>query len=88
MDFNDTAEETAWREEFRAWLEKHAPEVTGEMPEHELEIGGGDYLERAKRLQPNARANAVSVATSMRSSGSPDSTRAAVGWEMPVPFAS
>src|SRR6266849_4954239 len=47
MDFNDTA----WREEFRAWLEEHAPEVTGEMPEHELEIGGGDYLERAKRWQ-------------------------------------
>ena len=51
MDFNDTAEETAWREEFRAWLEEHAPEVTGEMPEHELEIGGGNYLERAKRWQ-------------------------------------
>jgi alkylation response protein AidB-like acyl-CoA dehydrogenase len=51
MDFNDTAEETAWREEFRAWLEKNAPKVTGELPEHDLEIGGGDYLERAKRWQ-------------------------------------
>ena len=51
MDFNDTAEETAWREEFRAWLEENAPKVTGEMPEHDLEIGGGDYLERAKRWQ-------------------------------------
>ncbi len=51
MDFNDTAEEIAWRDEFRAWLEEHAPKVTGETPEHELEIGPGDYLERAKRWQ-------------------------------------
>ncbi len=51
MDFNDTPEEAAWREECRTWLEKHAPEVTGPRPEHDLEIGGGDYLARAKRWQ-------------------------------------
>jgi alkylation response protein AidB-like acyl-CoA dehydrogenase len=51
MDFNDTPEEAAWRAEFRAWLEEHAPQVTGRPPEHDMEIGGGDYLERAKRWQ-------------------------------------
>ena len=51
MDFNDTPEEAAWREEFRAWLEEHAPKVKGNRPEHDMEIGGGDYLERAKRWQ-------------------------------------
>ncbi|MDQ1385108.1 MAG: hypothetical protein QOG65_2487 [Actinomycetota bacterium] len=51
MDFNDTPEEAAWREEFRAWLEENAPEFTGKPPEHDMEIGGGDYLERAKRWQ-------------------------------------
>ncbi|HEY5075952.1 MAG TPA: acyl-CoA dehydrogenase family protein, partial [Acidimicrobiia bacterium] len=51
MDFNDTAEEAAWRDEFRAWLEEHAPTVKGQAPEHDMEIGGGDYLERAKRWQ-------------------------------------
>jgi alkylation response protein AidB-like acyl-CoA dehydrogenase len=51
MDFNDTAEEAAWRAEFRAWLEEHAPKVKGQAPEHDMEIGGGDYLERAKRWQ-------------------------------------
>ncbi len=51
MDFNDTPEEAAWREEFHAWLEENAPKVTGALPEHELEIGGGDYLARAKRWQ-------------------------------------
>ncbi len=51
MDFNDTPEEAAWREEFRAWLEENAPKVAGRPPEHDMEIGGGDYLERAKRWQ-------------------------------------
>ncbi len=53
MDFNDTPEEAAWRQEFRAWLEENAPKVTGAVPEHEqeLEIAGGDYLDRAKRWQ-------------------------------------
>lgn len=51
MDFNDTPEEAAWRQEFRAWLEENAPKVAGAEPERELEIGGGDYLERAKRWQ-------------------------------------
>ena len=51
MDFNDTAEEAAWRAEFRAWLEENAPKVIGKPPEHDMEIGGGDYLDRAKRWQ-------------------------------------
>jgi alkylation response protein AidB-like acyl-CoA dehydrogenase len=53
MDFNDTPEEAAWRQEFRTWLEENAPKVAGEVSEHEqeLELGGGDYLERAKRWQ-------------------------------------
>ncbi len=51
MDFNDTAEEAAWRAEFHAWLEENAPKVAGPAPEHDLEIGGGNYLERAKRWQ-------------------------------------
>jgi alkylation response protein AidB-like acyl-CoA dehydrogenase len=53
MDFNDTPEEAAWRREFRAWLEENASKVTGAVSEHEseLELGGGDYLERAKRWQ-------------------------------------
>ena len=51
MDFNDTPQEAAWRAEFRTWLEEHAPQVIGAPPEHDMEIGGGDYLERAKRWQ-------------------------------------
>jgi alkylation response protein AidB-like acyl-CoA dehydrogenase len=51
MDFNDTAEEAAWRAEFRTWLEENAPKVIGKPPEHDMEIGGGDYLDRAKRWQ-------------------------------------
>jgi alkylation response protein AidB-like acyl-CoA dehydrogenase len=51
MDFNDTAEEAAWRAEFRAWLEENAPKVGGKPPAHDMEIGGGDYLDRAKRWQ-------------------------------------
>jgi alkylation response protein AidB-like acyl-CoA dehydrogenase len=51
MDFNDTAEEAQWRAEYRAWLEENAPKVTGAQPERDMEIGGGDYLERAKKWQ-------------------------------------
>jgi alkylation response protein AidB-like acyl-CoA dehydrogenase len=51
MDFNDTAEEAAWREEFRTWLEENAPKVKGAAPEHDMEIGGGDYLDRAQKWQ-------------------------------------
>ncbi|HUI50074.1 MAG TPA: acyl-CoA dehydrogenase family protein [Acidimicrobiia bacterium] len=51
MDFNDTPQEAEWRAEFRAWLEENAPKVIGAPPEHDMEIGGGDYLERAKRWQ-------------------------------------
>jgi alkylation response protein AidB-like acyl-CoA dehydrogenase len=51
MDFNDTAEEAAWRAEFRTWLQENAPKVAGAAPEHDMEIGGGDYLDRAKRWQ-------------------------------------
>src|SRR5262245_54055102 len=51
MDFNDSPEEAAWRKEYQAWLEEHAPSVVGAQPERDLEIGGGDYLERAKRWQ-------------------------------------
>ncbi|HEY6830279.1 MAG TPA: acyl-CoA dehydrogenase family protein [Gemmatimonadaceae bacterium] len=51
MDFNDTPEEAAWRAECRTWLEEHAPQVSGPRPERELEIGGGDYLDRAQRWQ-------------------------------------
>lgn len=51
MDFNDTPQEAAWREEFRAWLDENAPKVAGAAPERDMEIGGGDYLERAKRWQ-------------------------------------
>jgi len=51
MDFNDTPQEAQWRAEFRAWLDENAPKVAGAAPERELEIGGGDYLDRAKRWQ-------------------------------------
>jgi len=51
MDFNDTPQEAEWREEFRAWLDENAPKVAGAAPERDMEIGGGDYLERAKRWQ-------------------------------------
>jgi alkylation response protein AidB-like acyl-CoA dehydrogenase len=51
MDFNDSPEEAAWRAEFRDWLAEHAPQVTGTLPEHDMEIGGGDYMTRAKRWQ-------------------------------------
>ncbi len=51
MDFNDSPDEAAWREECRTWLDKHAPDFTGSRPERELEVGGGDYLERARGWQ-------------------------------------
>jgi len=51
MDFNDSAEEAKWRTEYREWLEENAPKVTGAQPERDMEIGGGDYLERAKKWQ-------------------------------------
>jgi alkylation response protein AidB-like acyl-CoA dehydrogenase len=51
MDFNDSQEEAAWREECRIWLDEHAPRFTGERPDRDLEIGTGDYLERAKGWQ-------------------------------------
>jgi alkylation response protein AidB-like acyl-CoA dehydrogenase len=52
MDFNDTAEEAAWREEYRTFLEKHAPQFLGSRPEHAMEVdGGGDYMARAKGWQ-------------------------------------
>jgi alkylation response protein AidB-like acyl-CoA dehydrogenase len=51
VDFNDSPEEAAWRAEYRAWLETHAPAFTGPGPVRELEIGGGNYMERAKGWQ-------------------------------------
>ena len=53
MDFNDTPEEIAWREEYRAWLAENAPSVLdADRPEHGLgEIGGGNYMARAKSWQ-------------------------------------
>jgi alkylation response protein AidB-like acyl-CoA dehydrogenase len=51
MDFNDSAEEAAWRAECRTFLEKHAPEFGGAGSERDLEIGSGNYLARAKGWQ-------------------------------------
>src|SRR5438128_1152703 len=51
MDFSDSPEEAELRQECRSWLEEHAPIATGARPERDLEIGGGDYLARAKRWQ-------------------------------------
>jgi alkylation response protein AidB-like acyl-CoA dehydrogenase len=52
MDFNDSAEEAAWRAEYRAWLEENAPAVVGAQPERALELGSSpDYLARAKKWQ-------------------------------------
>jgi alkylation response protein AidB-like acyl-CoA dehydrogenase len=51
VDFNDSPEEASWRAECRTWLEANAPAVIGNQPERALELGGGDYLERAKRWQ-------------------------------------
>jgi alkylation response protein AidB-like acyl-CoA dehydrogenase len=51
MDFNDSPEEAAWRKEYRAWLAENAPKVAGAQPEMEMEIGGAEYLARAKTWQ-------------------------------------
>ena len=52
MEFNDSPEEAAWRAEYRAWLEEHAPAVVGALPERALELGASaDYLARAKKWQ-------------------------------------
>jgi alkylation response protein AidB-like acyl-CoA dehydrogenase len=51
MDFNDAPEEAAWRVECRAWLDENAPSVRGAEPGMLGEIGGGDYLDRARKWQ-------------------------------------
>ena len=53
MDFNDSPQDTAWREECRTWLEANAPAVVTEGPRDmgSYEPSGDDYLERAKRWQ-------------------------------------
>jgi alkylation response protein AidB-like acyl-CoA dehydrogenase len=51
MDFNDSSDESAWRDECRTWLEANAPIAIGDQPERDLEIGSGDYLDRAQRWQ-------------------------------------
>jgi alkylation response protein AidB-like acyl-CoA dehydrogenase len=51
MDFNDSPEEAAWRAECRTWLDEHAPAVTGADPDMIGEVGGADYLTRARRWQ-------------------------------------
>ncbi|MDQ1508245.1 MAG: hypothetical protein QOG50_89, partial [Actinomycetota bacterium] len=53
MDFNDSPEDAAWREECRAWLEANAPAVATEGPRDigSFEPRGDDYLGRAKRWQ-------------------------------------
>jgi alkylation response protein AidB-like acyl-CoA dehydrogenase len=51
MDFNDSAEEAAWRAEYREWLAERAPAFAGRDGLDAMEVGGRDYLERAKRWQ-------------------------------------
>ena len=51
MNFNDSPEEAEWRAEFASWLAENAPKVAGARPERDLEIGGGDYLDRARTWQ-------------------------------------
>jgi alkylation response protein AidB-like acyl-CoA dehydrogenase len=51
VDFNDSAEETAWRQECHDWLTEHAPAVAGSDAGMLGEIGGGDYLDRARMWQ-------------------------------------
>ena len=53
MDFNDSPEEAAWRDECRAWLEANVAGVVSSEPRTSapFEAGGGDYLTRAKRWQ-------------------------------------
>ena len=50
MDFNDTAEEAAWRDEFRAWLEENAPKVVGPR----ARARHGDRRRRLPRRGPSA----------------------------------
>jgi alkylation response protein AidB-like acyl-CoA dehydrogenase len=50
VDFNDSPEEAAWRAECRSWLEEHAPAVAG-APDDILEVGGDEYLDRARKWQ-------------------------------------
>jgi alkylation response protein AidB-like acyl-CoA dehydrogenase len=51
MDFNESPAEAAWRAECRAWLDEHAPAVTGSSPDLAGELAGGDYLDRARTWQ-------------------------------------
>jgi alkylation response protein AidB-like acyl-CoA dehydrogenase len=51
MDFNDTAEEAAWRAECDAWLDEYAPTVAGPPAAAPMEPGSDEYLDRAKRWQ-------------------------------------
>jgi alkylation response protein AidB-like acyl-CoA dehydrogenase len=52
MDFNDSPEEAAWREEFRGWLAENAPAYAVAAPERALEMGGDDdYMTKAKGWQ-------------------------------------
>src|SRR6476660_8010288 len=53
MDFNDSPEDAAWREECRAWLEANAPAVASKERGSvgSFEPTGADYLPRAKRWQ-------------------------------------
>ena len=51
LDFNDSPEEAAWRTEFRAWLDEHAPTVAGATADLMGEGGGADYLDRARVWQ-------------------------------------
>jgi alkylation response protein AidB-like acyl-CoA dehydrogenase len=52
VDFNDTAEEAAWRAECAAWLAEHAPTVavSGDAPDGRRP-GTSAYLDRARRWQ-------------------------------------
>jgi hypothetical protein len=54
MDFNDSPEEAAWRQEYRAWLDEHAPEFAGNAPGQIGEIAGGDYFRGAPRVITSA----------------------------------
>ena len=53
MDFNDSSEDAAWRDECRTWLEANAPAVSSKEPRDvgSFEPSGDDYLGRAKRWQ-------------------------------------
>ena len=74
MDFNDTPEEAAWRAECRAWLEEQRPEGRPGRPTPStiMEIGGGDYLDRAEALAGDE----VRRRASRASRGSPSSAAA------------